>query len=142
MLEWNSLCISTNLYNSQMNVIFDIFIRFFTSVCNASVQLLQNESFYVIAIVILYIGHRNDNTEHTWYSWYRIQCSQQEIRTFTPSSFACLNQLLLQVQNSHLSFSNCKWTLNIQFWLIQYRIVAFLSTILWISNKIKFRLKT
>jgi hypothetical protein len=51
-----------------MNVIFDIFILFFTVVCNASVQLLQNESFYVIAIVILYIGHRNDNIEHTWYS--------------------------------------------------------------------------
>jgi hypothetical protein len=51
-----------------MNVLFDIFIRFFTAVCNDSVQLLQNESFYVIAIVISYIGLRNRNTEHTWYS--------------------------------------------------------------------------
>jgi hypothetical protein len=48
-----------------MNVLFDILIRFFTAVCNASLQLLQNESPYLIAIVISYIELRNDNTEQT-----------------------------------------------------------------------------
>jgi hypothetical protein len=51
-----------------MNVIFDIFNRFFTAVRNISVQLLQNESPYLIAIFILYIDLRNDNTEQKWYT--------------------------------------------------------------------------
>jgi hypothetical protein len=48
-----------------MNVIFDIGIRFFTAVCNYSVQLLQNESPYLLPIDISYIELRNDNTEQT-----------------------------------------------------------------------------
>jgi hypothetical protein len=51
-----------------MNVIIDIFIRFFTAVCNASVQLLQTESPYMIAMVISYIGLRNDYKGQMWYS--------------------------------------------------------------------------
>jgi hypothetical protein len=51
MLESKSPCIRTNLYNSKMKVIYYFFIGFFTAVCNASVQPLQNESFYVVAIV-------------------------------------------------------------------------------------------
>jgi hypothetical protein len=43
-----------------MNVLIDIIIRFFTAVYNASVQPLQNESPYMITIVISYIGIRND----------------------------------------------------------------------------------
>jgi hypothetical protein len=35
-----------------MNVIIDTFIRFFTAVCNGSVQILQNDSPYMTAIVI------------------------------------------------------------------------------------------
>jgi hypothetical protein len=46
-----------------MNVIFDILIRFFTAVCNASLQLFQNKSAYLIGIGISYIELRNDNTE-------------------------------------------------------------------------------
>jgi hypothetical protein len=53
----------TNQYNSQMNVIIDFFIRYFTGVCNVSVELLQNESSYMIAMVVSYIGLWNDNTE-------------------------------------------------------------------------------
>jgi hypothetical protein len=41
-----------------MNVIIDILIRLFTAVCNASVQLLQNESPYMIGVVISSIGLR------------------------------------------------------------------------------------
>jgi hypothetical protein len=48
-----------------MSVILDIFILFFTTVCNDSVQLLQNESPYMIAMIILYMGPKNDNTEQT-----------------------------------------------------------------------------
>jgi hypothetical protein len=43
-----------------MNVIIVISIRFFTAVCNASVQLWQNESPYMIAMVVSFIGLRND----------------------------------------------------------------------------------
>jgi hypothetical protein len=46
-----------------MNVVFDILIPFFKSVRNGSVELLQNESPYLIAIVISYIEFRTDNTE-------------------------------------------------------------------------------
>jgi hypothetical protein len=46
-----------------MSVILDIFIRFFTAVCNDSFQLLQNESPYMIAMVNSYMGPKNDNTE-------------------------------------------------------------------------------
>jgi hypothetical protein len=45
-----------------MNVIFDIFIRFFTALFNASVEILQNQIPYMIAKVISYIGLRNDYT--------------------------------------------------------------------------------
>jgi hypothetical protein len=31
--------------------------------CNVSVQLLQNESSYMIAMVVSYVGPWNDNTE-------------------------------------------------------------------------------
>jgi hypothetical protein len=47
-----------------MNVLFDIFISLFTAVCNASVKLLQNESHYMIAMVIL----RNDYAGEMWCS--------------------------------------------------------------------------
>jgi hypothetical protein len=53
------------VYNSQINVIFETLIRFFTTVCNASVQILQNECPYIIGIVISNVELRNDNTEHT-----------------------------------------------------------------------------
>jgi hypothetical protein len=46
-----------------MNVIFDIFIRFFKAVCNASVQQLQNESPYMIAMVISCTALKSDYTE-------------------------------------------------------------------------------
>jgi hypothetical protein len=52
-----------SIYYSQMNVIFDILIRFLTSVCNDSGQLLQNESPYLIAIDFSYIELRTDNAE-------------------------------------------------------------------------------
>jgi hypothetical protein len=38
----------------------DIFSRFFNKVDNVSVQLLQNESPLMIAMVITYVGLRND----------------------------------------------------------------------------------
>jgi hypothetical protein len=38
-----------------MNIIIDIFIRFFTAVCNTSDELSQKERPYMIAMVISYI---------------------------------------------------------------------------------------
>jgi hypothetical protein len=63
MLERNSPCVSTNLYISQMNVTFDIDIRFFTAVWNESVQQLQNMCSSIIAIVISYIDLKKNDTE-------------------------------------------------------------------------------
>jgi hypothetical protein len=51
-----------------MTVMIDIFIRFFTAVCNASVQLLQNESPYMSAMVYTYLGLRNEYKGQMWYS--------------------------------------------------------------------------
>jgi hypothetical protein len=48
-----------------MNVIFNILIRIFTAVCNAFVQQLQNDSTYLMAILILYIALINNNKEQT-----------------------------------------------------------------------------
>jgi hypothetical protein len=42
-----------------MNVIH-IFSRFFMRIGKVFVQLLQNESHYIIAMVIIYVGLRND----------------------------------------------------------------------------------
>jgi hypothetical protein len=43
-----------------MNIIHDVFSRFFMRVGNVSVQLLQNENPYIIAMVITYVGIRNE----------------------------------------------------------------------------------
>jgi hypothetical protein len=43
-----------------MNVIHVILSRFFMRVVNVSVQLLQNESPYMIAMVNIYVGIRNE----------------------------------------------------------------------------------
>jgi hypothetical protein len=47
----------------QLSVILDILIRSFTAVCNATVQLLQNERPYLLAIVISFIELRNNYTQ-------------------------------------------------------------------------------
>jgi hypothetical protein len=51
-----------------MNVIIDTFIRFFTAVCNGSVQILQNDSPDMTAIVISNIVLRNDYKGQIYYS--------------------------------------------------------------------------
>jgi hypothetical protein len=52
-----------------MNVVFDIYIRFFTENNFASVLLLKNEGTYMTAVVISYMGHRNDYTGQMWYRY-------------------------------------------------------------------------
>jgi hypothetical protein len=49
-----------------MNVKFDNFSRFYKAVYHASVQQLKNESPYMIAMVISYIVHRNNETGQIW----------------------------------------------------------------------------
>jgi hypothetical protein len=73
-----------------MNVIIDTLIRFFTAVSNGSVQILQNDSPYTTAMVILYIILRNDYKGQIYYSLQRIQRSQQQTRPFTLSKNAWL----------------------------------------------------
>jgi hypothetical protein len=46
-----------------MNVIFHYFNRISTGVCNASVQLLQNESSYMSAMIISHIRLKKNDTE-------------------------------------------------------------------------------
>jgi hypothetical protein len=46
-----------------MDVIFDYSNRFFKGVYNIHVQLLQNESSYIIAMIISYIRLKKNDTE-------------------------------------------------------------------------------
>jgi hypothetical protein len=48
-----------------MNVIFDNFKRFLTAVSNVPVQLLQNGSSYMIAMIISYIQLKKNETEES-----------------------------------------------------------------------------
>jgi hypothetical protein len=50
-----------------MKVIHNI-NEFFMKVSKVLVQLLQNESSYMIAMVITYVGFRNDYKGQMWYS--------------------------------------------------------------------------
>jgi hypothetical protein len=43
--------------------LFDNFNRFFTGVSNVTVQLLQNESSYIIPEIIKYLQRQKDETQ-------------------------------------------------------------------------------
>jgi hypothetical protein len=45
-----------------------MFSRFFKGIGNVVVQYLQNESSYMIAKIITYVGLRKDHKGEMWYS--------------------------------------------------------------------------
>jgi hypothetical protein len=65
-----------------MNVIFNNFNDFFTGVSNATVQLLQNKSSYMIAMIIKYIQLQKNETEQLLQRSLRILRLQLQILTF------------------------------------------------------------
>jgi hypothetical protein len=91
-----------------MNVIIDNLNLLFTGVCNVSLQLLQNQSSYMFAVIISYIQLEKNDTQRLWYCLLRIHRSQQQLSTSTISTFAHLYYLLLWVQNSYLDLCKCK----------------------------------
>jgi hypothetical protein len=106
-----------------MNVIHDIFNRFFMIVCNVSIQLLQTKYCNIISMIIWYIRLRKNDTEQMWYGQSRIHRSQQQ------KEHSHYNHLLVYyncwVQHSHLIFSKCTRIPNIHFWMILYGKVVF-----------------
>jgi hypothetical protein len=72
-----------------MNVIY-IFSPFCKRIGNVFNQYLQNESPYMIAMVITYVGFRNDYKGQMRYSLLRIHRSQQQILPFVIYKFVRL----------------------------------------------------
>jgi hypothetical protein len=61
-----------------MNDKNDNFDRLFMRVSNVSLQLLQTKNNYMIALIIIYIRLKKNDTEQIWYSQSRIHRSQQQ----------------------------------------------------------------
>jgi hypothetical protein len=57
----------TNLYNLYMSVL-DTFSRIYMTVVYVAVQLFQNESHYMIVVVITYVGLSNHYKGRMLYS--------------------------------------------------------------------------
>jgi hypothetical protein len=125
-----------------MNIMHDIFRRFFMRVGNVSVQLSQNKSPYIIAIVITYAAHRNDYKR------------ANPIQLIANTPFPTANVTICHIQNCSyilIVFTSTKLTLK----LLQMqthtkhplltdtnRRFPFVIPLLWIRNCLMFLRKT